>query len=81
MNTLIVIYIKFNLIELYDEQKFDSTIKTIAKLSEEIKTLDKDDSVNKWYSLKDLDKLNIKPDIIKEIYSTKRTRHDIVKSD
>ncbi|SEP55767.1 AAA domain-containing protein [Butyrivibrio sp. TB] len=31
---------EFNLIELYDEQKFDSTIKTIAKLSEEIKTLE-----------------------------------------
>lgn len=45
-----------------------------------IKTLDKNNSINKWYDMKEIEKLNIKPEIIKQIYSIKKLRSDILKN-
>ena len=66
----------------YHEILYIYKIKPPKKLIEQdtIKTLDKDNSINKWYDIKEIEKLNIKPEIIKQIYSIRNIRHDILKN-
>lgn len=42
------------------------------------KTLDKDESINKWIDIKDIEKLDIRPNIIKSIYKNKVLEHRII---
>lgn len=44
----------------------------------EIKVLDKEDTINKWYPISSLEKIDIRPDIIKDSIKTNTIIHNIV---
>ena len=49
------------------------------RIKDGLKTIDKDNNYNYWKDIKDIDKLNIKPVIIKDIYLNKQLNHHINK--
>ena len=70
----------------YNNTKFHELLYIYRLESEEInamgnfKTLDKDDSFNEWFSVEEIEKLDIRPEIIKECYNAKNLETAIIEN-
>ncbi len=80
LNTIVENFFMHNNIK-YHELLFIYEINNIKDLVnlKEIKTLDKDNVKNIWFLKKEIDALDIRPSIVKEILNNKNIQHYILK--